>query len=105
MEKVYLLQIAKGDWDDYHSWVEDVYGSLDSAQKAKKQLEEKIQNIKTQYWLEFNSDYEEDLVYINESDDFGYNYNTVVHNVYNFQHIHPELNYESITIVEREVLI
>lgn len=106
MNKVYLVWIESGMMEDYQYKLHDVFSSENLAEKVKKQLEDRIQNIKTLYYLEYNSDYNTDLESLQigglilEDEEL---YNKLVERVYNYQYNHEELNYSKIVIEEREV--
>jgi len=107
MNRVYLVTTQTGDWDNYSWNVYSICRSLEIAEKEKLKLEEKIQNIKTQYYLEFNSDYDKDVDLLNENDLIMVNevrYDDLMHSIYNYQNLHSELNIHTIQIEERELL-
>jgi len=107
MNKVYLVTTQRGDWDDYSWSVFSICRSLEIAEKEKLKVEEKIQNIKTQYYLEFNSDYDKDVELLNDDGlitDNEVRYDDLMHSIYNYQNLHSELNIHTIQIEERELL-
>lgn len=105
MNKIYLVSTQSGSWDDFNYEVVSVYSTLEIAEKEKLKIEEKIQNIKTLYFLENESEYEKDLDFLNSDIDENFGkYDTAMHNVYNFQTKYPELKIHTVNIEERELL-
>ena len=107
MSKVYLVWASPKNYDGC-SQLHSVCSSFSAAENKKKQIEQKIQNIKTQYYLEFESDYDKDEQYVcgdwidDDEDISEEKSNTLMHQVYNYQHLYPELRIAEITIEERE---
>ena len=81
-----------------------IHKSFSGAEERIKEIENKISEIKTKYSLEFNSDYDEDLAYVHTMEQIEEAiYNIKAENIYNYQHIHSELNYNlSIDVMELE---
>ena len=107
MDKVYLVSTQSGSWDDFNYEVVSVCSSLESAEKEKQRIEEKIQNIKTLYLLENDSEYEKDLFKIQDVDFILENedlYNKLTEKVYSYQFKYKDINIHTINIEERELL-
>jgi len=103
MEKVYLVTYETDDW-----WnIQYICDSFLKATDKKAELEKHIQNIKTYYYLEYNSDYDSDLEKILGEDLIMEDenlYEELVDKVYIFQAKYNELRYNNINIEEREVI-
>lgn len=101
--RVFILEAHYYDgWDIYK-----ICSTKEKVEQEKEKLEKKIQNIKIRYYLEYYSDYDEDMDcnyqdHLLETDDEKYD--RVNDRIYTYQMIHSELTIEDIKITEHRVV-
>lgn len=101
MNKIYLVKFYR---DDYNTIGIYAYcKSYSSAEKQKEELLDKIQNIKTLYYLEYNCDFEKDLENY-QNNFFDGLYEEIEDRLTMYFAKHPELNFDDIKIVEKELV-
>lgn len=100
--KIYIVSYYLYDFD---GWGIYKYCSTEEIAKEKKQqLLDKIQNIKTTYYLEFNKDYNTDFSVYNDSDYLEEEWNEIADRVNIYRARYEELNYSDIKIEEKELI-
>lgn len=106
MEKVYLVTTQSGAFDYFNYEVISVCSTIEIAEKEMLKIQKDTQNIKTQYFLEFGSDYDSDLESINEDLvlDNEDKYIILTNNIIKYQMLYKELDIHTIQIEERELL-
>lgn len=101
--KVYLVYSINGD--EYFPRVEAVCSSQEIAAKEKQKIEERVKEIKSNYYSEYGNLYDFDCGWIVEDVAiYDERYDEVVHRVYDYQARHSELEIREIHIRERELL-
>lgn len=103
MKKVYIV---KYDIPIYETW--DIYkvcSSIDIAKNFKAELENKINNIKTLYYIEYDRDFDNDIKILKESiyneEIFDINlYETINNYTTDYETKYKELLFSNITIDE-----
>lgn len=104
-KKIYLLEYEDkfGEVGTYK-----YCSTIEIAEKEKQRLEQKIQNIKTLYYLEYNNDYDEDYRTVRKAgfvkNPFPENYEELRNRVYIFEFENEEVSYTDIFIKEEELL-
>lgn len=101
MEKIYLVEFYREDYNTI-----EVYAyckSLNSAKEQRQKLLDKIQNIKTLYYLKFGVYFDEDLKNYQSNFFDGLGEETEDRLITYFAK-HPELNFEEIEIIEKELI-
>lgn len=94
-DKVYLVEVHTGSFDDSWWFVYYISEDIFEAEKAKMDLEKRIQNIKNEYENEFGRNYDEDQENVMDL------YEEDRHEkFYTYQFKYPELGYHTIIIKE-----
>lgn len=105
MNKIYLVEFYREDYDatEVYAYCKD----YDTAKKKEQELLDKIQNCKTLYFLEFDSDFDKDV-------DSLLNYESTLYTLDESSKVwdrinlyfakYPELNFDDIKIIEQELL-
>jgi len=99
MDRVYLVTFQQGDWDDYSWGIHCITSTKEKAQEKIDELKDRIQNIKTQYFLEFGRDYDTDIAKMFELD-----IEERHDQLYLYQARYEELKYHTIKIEEKQVI-
>ena len=103
MDKIYAVILEDLECDSIHCYCRD----LETAEKEKLKIEQKIQDIKTLYYLEYSSDFDKDCISSSESDD-DCNYTEEQESIQDrlilFMTKHSELKIENIFIEERKLI-
>lgn len=97
-DKVYLITTQKGTWDDFEYNVVACCKDIETAKKEKAKIEEKTQNLKTIYLLEFERDYNQDCelgAYLEVEDWKRFS---------TFQKNYPEVKIDTVLIEERDLI-
>ena len=97
--KVYIVKTYQGDHDD--SWwnIHCVCSDAHKAEKEKRKLEKRIENIKAEYENEFGRNYDKDV-----EDVMGLDKEDRYKKVYPYQDKYEELGYHTIRIDEHKIL-
>ena len=102
MNKIYIVSY---NIPEYDTWGIYKYCSTEKiAIEKKQQLLDKIQNIKTTYYLEFDRDYDVDFDLYNDMDFLEEEWEEIVGRVNIYRAKHEELNYSDIKIEEKELI-
>lgn len=94
---------------EYDTWGIYAYCSTkEKAEEKKQQLELKIQNIKTIYYLEYDSDFNEDLRLYTYGgfgeEPFPENYEEISDRIIIYRAKYEELGFSDITVEEKRLL-
>lgn len=102
MDKVFLVKI---DQITYENWfIERICSTREKADLVKLEVENKISNIKEEYFKKYGIKYDDELKLLNDNDYiFSDEYETTIERVFEFKFRNPELDYNEITISEEEV--
>lgn len=102
MNKIYIVSYHIPEYD---TWGIYKYCSTEEIAIEKKQeLLDKIQNIKTLYYLEFNKDYDTDFSVYNDSDYLGDEWEDIADRVNIYRAKYEELSYSDIKIEEKDLI-
>jgi pheromone shutdown protein TraB len=96
--KVYLITTQKGTWDDFGYNVIVCCKDIETAEKEKAKIEEKIQNLKTLYLLEFERDYDQDCEQQADLEEKNWKRFST------FQKNYPEVKIDTVLIEERDLI-
>lgn len=105
MNKIYLVNYTIPIYDEYGTYC--FCATKETAEQKKEELIGKIRNIKTLYYLKYNSDFDKDKEIISNyytdymSDE---EYDRLTKQVYLAEAEHKELLYSDIEIKEEELL-
>lgn len=102
MNKIYIVIY---DIPEFDNWGIYAYCSTEEiAGQKKQQLLDKIQNIKTLYYLEYDKDYNTDFKTYSDSDYLGNEWEEIADRINLYRAMHKELSFTDIKIEEKELL-
>lgn len=105
MDKVFIVKIEQGSYDDYNWFIEKICSTYEKAEIIKKEVEDKIESIKNKYLSTYGTSYDDDLKLLNDDDYIvSDDYENTMERFFNFQFLNTELSYNNIYIDEEDVL-
>lgn len=106
MSKIYTVEYAINDFDTWNIYA--YCSTKEIAEEKKQELLDKIQNIKAQYFLEYDNDYDEDLERYTfggfGEEPFPEDYEELSDRIIIYGAKYEELGFSDITVEEKELL-